>query len=218
MWKLLNYRAGVFWLSAMASLTIISQAEAETATYTQPNFISGSDLSALSTAGDNAGVNLSFGQTLALNFDQPFATSRGGSVSVFTVPPTSGFTWFFVRIGSFNNGSPVFSRTRGFVRAGTSVNFNNLFQRGCRAFGGCDYIEITNVFSVGNQTGAEVDYVEVDGVVTNVTATTPEPSTWAMMIIGFWFTAWRLKKAGPYPYVHRDKVDWRCASAEMTRR
>ncbi|MEL7491818.1 MAG: hypothetical protein AAGJ73_13960 [Pseudomonadota bacterium] len=198
-------------LSVMFFTGAAAPAAAATATYSQPDFISATDLTALSTAGDNAGVSLTFGETLALNFDQPFATSRGGNVSIFTVAPASGVSWLFVRIGSFNNGSPLFSRAQGFIRAGTSRSFNNLFQRGCRAFGGCDYIEITNIFSAGNPSGAEVDYVEVDDEVTNVTAPTPEPSTWAMMIVGFWFAAWRLKAARRPHYFRRDRADLRYA-------
>jgi len=205
-------------LCVIAGIAIVfgSSASAETATYVEPDFIDSASLNALSTASDNAGATLNLGQTLGLVYDQPFATSRGGSVSIFTVAPASGFTFFSIRFGSYNNGSPLFTNARGFVRAGNTAQFNNLFQRGCRAFGGCDYIEITNVFSRGNPTGAEVDYVEVDGEVTVVTPPTPEPSTWAMMILGFWFAAGRLKKMRLHPDFHLDRAGSRYASAGMT--
>lgn len=172
------------------------QARASTATFVQPATLTPEALTGVSTAGDGAGVFLGLGETLALVFDQPFGVVRRQGVSIFTLPSDQGRAFFTFSFGSYNNGSPViaFSRQR---RAGRTLNINNPFGQGCSALGGCDYIEITLIRTARGSSGAEVDYVTVDGQVTTVTSPTPEPSAWALMIIGFVFTAWRLKQHRP---------------------
>ena len=129
---------------------------------------------------------------LAIVLDTPIGVTSGGSVSVFTLPPGSGNARATIRIGSYNAGSPqiVFSRN---VRAGQVRNLNNLFNRGCGILGGCDYIEIITTRVRRGAAGVSVDYIEVDGQLVQVTSPTPEPATWALMILGFTITAYRLK-------------------------
>ena len=194
----------------------VASAEAATATYVAPANLDASSVTALSTSGDSAGASLGLGDTLALVFDSPFATAPGDNVSVFTLRPDVGAARFRIRFGVFNNGAPtfVFSRNR---RAGARLSVNNLFQRGCSAFGGCDYIEITLTRTRRGATGAEVDYVSVDGEVTEVASPTPGPGAWAMMIVSFAGTGWRLK-ALRRRRVLPHRAGWRYAATGTTPR
>jgi hypothetical protein len=179
----------LFLLGVVKTLT---PAHASTAVFTEPATLTASDVAALSTSGDAAGVNLALGEVLALLFDTPFGVSKSDSVSIFTLPPTTGAARLTINFGSYNGGSPVFAATR-FVNAGSTLTVGNLFQQGCSAFGGCDYIEIITSRTQRGATGAEIDYVDVNGEVVSVAAPTPEPATWLMMIVGFALVAMRLK-------------------------
>ncbi len=203
---------GLFF-SAAAFAATAAPAAAATATYVAPSSIAEGTLGDLSTAGDGAGLFLGLGETLALVFDQPFATSRGSNVSIFTLPAAGGGARFEFRFGTYNGGAPSFINGRIRRRAGAAGSFGNLFQRGCRAFDGCDYVEIALVRTNRGATGAEVDYVAVDGEVAEVVSPTPEPSIWALAVAGFALTAWRMKAVRRRP--RPDKADWRHAEAGM---
>ena len=84
-------------------------AQASTATFVGSPAPSDSALSALSTSGDDAGFFLPVNQTVGLLFDQPFATSRTDSVSVFSLPSV-GRARLTVRFGVYNDGNPTFVR------------------------------------------------------------------------------------------------------------
>jgi hypothetical protein len=113
---------------------------------------------------------------------------------VFTLPPASGNARARILIGAYNGGSPIFLRGRN-VTAGNSrtITANNGLVNGCRLLGGCDYVEIITTRTRRGAAGVEVDYVVVDGEVVEVASPTPEPTTWALMIIAFAGVAWRLK-------------------------
>jgi hypothetical protein len=177
---------------AAATVAVAGEANARTATFDSSQPYVPGPMTSLSTASDGAGVFVGFNQWISLLFDQPFGVSRSDTVSIFTLPPTVGDARFTISFGRYNGGSPVFADTRQ-VNAGNTLTINNLFQRGCAALGGCDFILITTTRARHGATGATVDYVSVNGEVTEVTAPTPEPSTWAMMILGFAAIAWRLK-------------------------
>ncbi len=203
--------AAVAW-SAVA-WSAVAPAHAATATYVAPASISNGEINSLSTAGDGAGFFLGLGQTLALVFDAPFATTRNSNVSIFTLPPAGGLALFEYRFGVYRSGDPDFIQGRNLRLAGFGGDVNNLFQRGCRAFGGCNYVEITLIAGTPGVAGAEVDYVAVDGEVTEVTSPTPEPSVWALAIVGFGLTGWRMKMIRRR--LHPDREGWRCGQAEM---
>ena len=135
-------------------------------------------------------------QMLAIVLDTPIGVTSGGRVSVFTLPPSSGNARAIIRVGTYNGGSPQIVLSRN-VRAGRVRNINNLFSNGCGILGGCDYIEIITTRVRRGAAGVEVDYIEVDGQLVQVTSPTPEPAAWAMMILGFAFTAYRLKALRP---------------------
>lgn len=151
-------------------------------------------MTALSTAGDGAGSFVGLTEWISLLFAQPFGVSKTDTVSIFTLAPPVGDARLTISFGRYNNGSPIFVDTKS-VNAGGVLTVNNLFQQGCSALGGCDFIFITTTRARRGATGATVDYVNVNGVATEVTAPTPEPSTWALMIMGFAGLAFRLKAA-----------------------
>lgn len=175
-----------------------STAQAETATYLEPDFISDDDLNSLSTAGDNAGYLLALGETLALRFNEPLTLNVGDRISVFSLPPDSGVSRAQIRFGSYNNGSPIILAARNFRGGNTrSINISGGLLSGCQILGGCDYIEIITTRTRRGAAGVEIDHVTVDGRVVDVAAPTPEPQTWALMIIAFAGVAARLKQARP---------------------
>ena len=158
----------------------------------EPSDIGEGALNALSDDTDGAGFLLGTGQTLGIVLDPSQVIGRNNTVSIFTVPPSSGFAINLVRFGQYNAGAPVFAANAFFV-AGSSFSASQGVRNRCELLGGCDYIEIFNWFNVGGAPGVEVDYIAVDGQTVQVTSPTPEPATWAMMIIGFIAVAWRLK-------------------------
>lgn len=184
-------------LSACLVFLVAASAEARTATYDSSMPFAPGPMTALSTAGDGAGQLVPLGEWISLLFTQPFGVSRRDAVSIFTLAPPVGNARLTISFGVYNNGAPIFVDTST-VNAGGTLTVNNLFQRGCRAFGGCDFIYITTTRQRNGAPGATVDYVSVNGEVTDVTAPTPEPSVWAMMIMGFAGIAWRLKARRRY--------------------
>ena len=173
------------------------RAEARTATYVAPASIAPGPLAALSTKGDKAGYVVGLDQTLALVFDQRFGGIKGSDkITVFTLAPSQGDARAIVSFGVYNNGSPIIVRAHS-VNAGSSLTISNLFQLGCAIFQGCNYISITTDRARKGAAGTTIDYIDVNGEVTDVTAPTPEPSVWALMIVGFVAVAWRLKTARP---------------------
>lgn len=180
-------------LAAVAIACVVSApASAATATFIEPSSIGASDLDALSAAGDGGGFLIALGETLAILLDPAIAADTENSISIFSAAPANGTAFATIRIGSYNNGSPEFVASRNF-KAGNSVNIGNLLQNGCQLLGGCDYIEIVTTRTTKGAAGVEIDYVTVDGEVVAVTSPTPEPATWALMIVAFAGLAARLK-------------------------
>lgn len=183
---------------AAAALILASRpAEAATATYDSSMAFTPGPMTALSTPGDGLGQLTPLGEWFSLLFSQPFGVSKTDTVSIFTLAPPVGDARLTISFGAFNGGAPVFVETKT-VNAGNTLTVNNLFQRGCSALGGCDFIFITTTRQRNGATGATVDYVSVNGQPTDVTAPTPEPSIWAMMILGFAGVAWRMKAMRRY--------------------
>jgi hypothetical protein len=179
-------------LAAAALLLAASPAHALTATFSSSQATPNTQIHALSRSHDAAGPFIGIGQWIGLLFSTPFATTRGETVSVFTLAPPTGSAQFTVSIGRYNNGAPVFVSTRN-IGAGSTLTVTNLFQAGCSVFGGCDFIQITTRSTNRGATGASVDYVSVNGEPVLAASPTPEPSSWMMMMLGFWFVGLRAK-------------------------
>ena len=183
--------------AAFACLVAAQPANAATATFDSSMPYSPGPMTELSTPGDGLGQLVPLGEWISLLFSQPFGVTSSDTVSIFTLAPPIGDARLTISFGSYNNGSPIFVETKS-VNAGNTLTVNNLFQRGCSALGGCDFIFITTTRQRNGATGATVDYVSVNGQSTDVTAPAPEPSVWAMMILGFAGIAWRLKTMRRY--------------------
>lgn len=179
-------------LTAAAAALLPVPAFAATATFDSSLPFTSGPMTALSTPGDGLGELVPLGEWISLLFAQPFGLTSTDTVSIFTLPPPVGDARLTISFGNWNGGSPIFVETKS-VNAGNTLTVNNLFQRGCSALGGCNYIFITTTRQRKGATGAAVDYVSVNGEPTAVTAPTPEPDVWAMMILGFAGIAWRLK-------------------------
>lgn len=173
-------------------INFASHAHAATAEYVAPDSLTSMDLAALSSDGDGAGYLVGLNQTLAIQLDTPVGVTNGGSVTVFSLPPDTGVARGVLRVGRYNGGAPDIVASRN-CRAGNDRSINNLFNRGCGILGGCDYIEIFTRRTRRGAGGVEVDYIVVDGEVIEVTSPSPEPSTWALMILAFAGIAIRLK-------------------------
>lgn len=190
-----NSRLPLALAAASAFAFVVSAvvpAQAATATFDSSTPYSPGPMTSLSTAGDGAGYSNALGEWFSLLFSQPFGVSKTDTVSIFTLAPPVGDARLTISFGVFNGGSPIFVETKS-VNAGGTLTVGNLFQRGCSALGGCDFIYITTSRQRNGATGATVDYVSVNGQLTDVTAPTPEPSVWALMIVGFAGVAARLK-------------------------
>lgn len=195
--KTQGFRAIGALVSAICMLSVLglNAARAETATFTSSATLSDGEIAALSSAGDMAGAVLALNQSLTLLFDQPFGTQRSDTLTIATLTqPGSGSSLFSIRVGVYNNGSPITVFSRDIARAGNTIEIGNLFNNGCAAFGGCDFVEIVTTRTTRDQAGAEIDYVDINGQVVGVVAATPEPAVWLMMIAAFALIAWRAKR------------------------
>lgn len=167
---------------------------ADTAIFLQPSMPDPIETTALSTSGDNAGFTVSQSQSLQILFDQPFITTRTDRVSIFTLPPVGGGQAIGqIRIGRYVDGEIQFVTARNFNSNGRTVNFFNFVARECEGLGGCNFIEVVTNSARRGAEGVQIDYIQVNGEVVSVVAATPEPGTWALMIIGFFAVAWRMK-------------------------
>jgi hypothetical protein len=178
-------------LSAMFALSLPTAAKAATAVFSSSTAYPTGTAGALSTAGDSAGALVSLNNWIGLLFAAPFGASRSDTVSIFSVAPTVGNARLTISVGRYNGGTPTYVDTRS-VNAGNALTFTNLFQQGCAALGGCDFLYITTTRQRAGAPGATVDYLSVNGGVVTVTEPAPEPSTWALLILGFIALAWRL--------------------------
>jgi hypothetical protein len=188
-----NARALLFGLAAAFCA---GTAHARTATYVAPADIDDRSLYALNHAGDKKGFLVGLNQILAIVFDAKFASVKNAdTISIFTLAPSVGTAKLTISFGVWNNGAPIIVSTTNNLNAGQTLNLGNLFQSGCSVFGGCDYIAITTKSTTKGAAGAVVDHVDVNGQIVEIASPTPEPTTWALMILGFCAVAARLKAA-----------------------
>lgn len=195
--NVMTHRRGILYAAftmMLAAVTLCAPgtAFAATAVYVADAEIDAGTLEDLSTADDDAGYLIALNETLGIILDPAIASDAKNNITIYTVAPSQGSAHATIRFGSYNNGDPIFVASRN-VKAGSSVSVKNLLQNGCQLLGGCDYIEIITTRTNKGAGGVEVDYITVDGQVVEVASPTPEPKTWAMMIIAFILVAVRLK-------------------------
>ena len=157
-------------------------AQAATATFTQPVANPG----ASAGAADGAGVLAPAGG-VGLVIDTPFGANLTDTVTVF---PVNGPGFAFTRIsyGVWNNGAPtLFQSVFGTELAPTTLT--NLAGNGCQAAGGCDFLQLETGGAFFGSPGAVFDAVEINGApltaALNPVTSAPEPSVWMLMILSF---------------------------------
>jgi len=196
----------LFMLVLGVTLIRPQHSHAESAVFSSETSFDVNDLNALSTSGDNSGILLGENESFRLVFDTPFATQRSDSVSIFTLPPDVGVARITVNFGFIENGNVQIARTFNF-RSGRDRNFNNLFNQGCRDFGGCNFIEIITDRTRRGAEGVRIDYVQINGEVVTVAAATPEPTSWAFMILGFLAVSLRMKAMRTHKISSKTNID-----------
>lgn len=140
---------------------------------------------ALGTANASAALIAPFGD-IVLQFGMPLS---GGGVAA-TLLPVAGFNILAVSIGEVIGGIATFSGEFVLVDAGGGGTLNANLTTACAGVSasGCSLLRVRNAGSLLGSTGIQLD--AISGV-----TTAPEPSVWALMILGFVGTAWRLKSA-----------------------
>ncbi len=177
---------------------LVSTANADTATFVTP--VTG-DPATVSGGSDGIGVAVAAGQTLGLLVTNPFGlfdsdgfTPLNNNVSIFTLSDF-GSALATLSFGRYNDGNSqiFYSQTINAQSSGTQINLNFLAFVGCGVSAGCDYIEITGL-STFNGARVILDAITFSDVaLSKVSATTPEPGVWALMILGFMLIARQLK-------------------------
>jgi len=185
-------------LAAIFSQSLVFSASAETATFTTP--VTGNPGDVVGAA-NNSGVLIGNGETLGLLLANSFGVlSADGSqslrdVSIFVLT-SAGVADGTIRFGRFNNGAPTFFHTQGFSTSltGNQIDFNFLGFVGCGTLG-CDFIQITTNGANNGANGVIFDAATFNNVaISNFVSSAPEPSVWAMILMGFFMVAWQMKR------------------------
>ena len=146
-----------------------------------------------------ATARLNRGQTIGLNYGSSI-NAVAGSRLFFNITAVNGTTtYIWVRLGNWNgatftsalatgqsapNGTPTANIYAQVTGAGLLTIFTNPFLTSCQSIGGCNALVFGN--STFSQNGS---FLRLSSLV----AATPEPSVWAMMMLGFSGIAMRLK-------------------------
>ena len=155
------------------------------------------DPSAVAGIANDQGVLVAPGSTVGLLLSEPFAITRdiGNDITIFATSSVGGAN-VDIRFGRFNGGAPTFvhSQTFNASQFTNSVNFAFLADVGCSNLGGCDFIEFSGSGAFNGSQGVILDAVTFANVpLASVTAGTPEPQIWLLMILAFGLIGWRMK-------------------------
>lgn len=134
---------------------------------------------------DGAAAVVGAGGELVLQYANPLT---GGAVLANLLPVT-GFNVIAVSIGEVIGGVATFSGEFVLVDDGSGAGVGGDLTALCSGVSatGCSLLRLRNAGTLMGSTGFAVD--GVSGV-----TTAPEPSVWALMILGFAGTAWRMKQ------------------------
>lgn len=171
-------------------------AQADTAFFSSNgDALDNADLESLA-AVDGDGYFVPRGQTLVVELATAFATNNFDQIlNIYYSNPNRGRRLLGINFGYEVNGvvqwvlaTPQFFQTRG----NGTLNLTG-FANSCSVAGGCTYLSFT-AGSQGN--GVVVDALGINGQILTpgqAAAPTPEPGTWALILLGFAAIAWRLK-------------------------
>ncbi|MEL6370669.1 MAG: PEP-CTERM sorting domain-containing protein [Pseudomonadota bacterium] len=153
---------------------------------------------------DGNGVLITPGLSALLIVDPRFATAPGETVEIFAVTGGPGSANARLTFGQFDGTTFSAGHSQVFNSAGGSVSLNFLFFTGCAPLG-CNAIQVESLAAFAGATGFALDAVSVGGTfltaATNPVSSAPEPTTWALMILGFMGLAWRMKAGRRNPEV-----------------
>ena len=135
---------------------------------------------------DGAAALVGAGGELVLQYANPLT---GGGV-LASLLPGAGFNVIAVSVGEVLGGVATFSGEFVLVDDGSGNPLGGDLAALCSGVSatGCSLLRLRNAGSLMGSPGFSLDCVS--GV-----TTAPEPSTWALMILGFAGLAWRLKEA-----------------------
>ncbi len=121
----------------------------------------------------------------------------GQDITFYATNATGGTSWLFIVLYNSATGNYVFPDGNFTSPTGNATAFfyvqvqngafaipNNVFASACASAGGCTGVYVGR--SIFSDAGASFDLDSVGA--------TPEPTTWALMIMGFCLTAWQIKK------------------------
>jgi hypothetical protein len=183
--------------AAISYMLMAGMAYADTATFTADgDALDNVDLENITATG-GGGFNLQGGSTLVIELTNAFATGNFDNfLTVYYANPQRGRRWLGINIGYEVNGVVqwILASPSWFLTRGTGQLNLQVFSNQCSVAGGCTHISLTT-WGNSNQ-GVYVDAVAVNGQVltADTAAPTPEPSTWMLMILGFFAVAWALKR------------------------
>ena len=172
-------------------------AQAATATFTPDagSAVAGSEVNVL----DGTGYSLAEDGSLTIKFTDLFATDSNDSFTLFhysTAPFGNliSFSWGYMDA----SGSVLYQSSAQYPYAQTGGNSFSVGYAywGCSASAGagCNFIQIN-----GDTSGYTLDAVSLNGAIVQMVAAppTPEPSTWALMVLGFAGLGLQLKRSKP---------------------
>jgi hypothetical protein len=177
------------------------RAEAAFSTFPVSVFQTGGTGSANLVGNTAATARLNRNQTIGLNYGGDINPVLGSRLFFNITAVSNNTTYVWVRLGNWNgstftnaaaagqtapNGAATTNIYAQATGAGVIIIFLDPFYASCQSIGGC------NALVFGNSTFSAVgSFYRISTLV----AATPEPTTWAMMMLGFAGVALRMKSA-----------------------
>ena len=142
------------------------------------------DAGAALGAPDGSAALVSNGGSLVIEFLHPL-TGAGLNLQLL---PTVGFNVIALSLGEIVGGTPVFTGEFVLVDFGSGGGLGADLTTACAGVSatGCSLLRVRNAGALAGSSGFFLD--GVSGV-----TTAPEPSVWALMILGFAGVGWRAK-------------------------
>lgn len=173
---------------AMAAALSALPARAATTIYPVSVFSSSGVADAANALGfpNGSAALVASGGDIVLQYAFPLT---GAAVSPILLP-VAGFNVLAVSIGEVISGVATFSGEFVLVDDGSGPTLSADLTAFCAGVSptGCSLLRIRNAGSLLGSPGLRLDSV-------SAVTTAPEPAAWALMILGFIATAWRLKSA-----------------------
>ncbi len=188
-------------LIAFAALGIGGAANAAISTFPASVFQTGGTGSGNLVGNTAATARLNRNQTIGLNYGSAINIVAGSRLFFNITTVSNNTTYLWVRLGNWNgsvfntatatgqtapDSSPTANVYAQITAPGVATIFLNPFFTSCQSIGGCNALVFGNsTYSAGGSNFR----------ISTLVAATPEPSAWAMMMLGFAGIAMRMKAA-----------------------